>query len=290
MANILLPMDLHNVFRECDYAVQDSPRNANAKVSEFMGLLISELTRRRPQWTFVSRGSSTNTDANNNYIYSRFEVRVGDEDIGWIATDHSWRTGEKSYEFDCRALKYKRTRGNSTRTKDLKKAAKLITENFREMSYNEHIYRAEQLVRQSAYRVASSRGYEFGKLDTMAKPAVMSFISANWDAFIDSVRDPELQRNLSGFVFTYEEARDARIINEQVSSKGTVVKLTGDKYVVKHLGSDEVFTYTNQTLPDELRGPIGALKLVPKETVITGLGVRGEEDSFYLMPMEATNE
>jgi len=289
MPDILLPMNMHNVFRECDYDFRETPRHANAVVHEFMVPLINELTRRRPTWTFVSRSSSVLSD-NSVWHYARFQVRVGDETIGEIDMDVNWRDGTKSYEFDCRQLRAKRQRGGSTRTKDLKKATKLITENFRELSYVEHAHKAEQLTKQAAYRVQSSRRYAFTQLEGKARPEVMSFLRKHWSEFIGSVLDSTMQAELAGLLDAYDESRAADEINGAISAKGTFIKLVDGKYVVKRIGSDEVHAYTNETLPNDLRGNMGALKLVNKDMVIPDIGVRGDEDTFYLLPMEVTDE
>lgn len=290
MPNILLPMNMHNVFRECDYDVRDNPRHANAKVHEFMVPLISELTRRRPTWTFVSRSSRVMAGADNEYLYSLFQVRSGDEVIGEIDMDVNWRTSDRSYEFDCRQLRAKRSRGSSTKTKDLKKATKLIIENFHPLSYGEHAHKAEQLTKQAAYRVQSSRKYSFSQLEAKARPEVMSFLSKHWSEFIGSVLDSQLQRELHELLDVYAEAKAADEINVAIGTKGTFIKLVGDKYVVKRHGTDELNVYNNEALPSDLRGGIGALKLVTKDMVIPEIGVRGDEDTFYLLPLEVTDE
>lgn len=288
MPNILLPMNMHNVFRECDYDLRENPRHANAVVHEFMVPLINELTRRRPTWTFVSRSSSVSADT--VFHYARFQVRVGDETIGEIDMDTNWRDSTKSFEFDCRQLRAKRSRGSSTRTKDLKKATKLITENFHPLSYGEHAHKAEQLTKQAAYRVQSSRRYSFSQLEAKARPEVMGFLRKHWSEFIGSVLDSKLQVELAGLLDAYDEAKAADEINTTIGTKGTFVKLMDDKYVVKRIGANEVHVYTNQTLPNDLRGSMGALKLVTEGNLIPEIGVRGDEDTFYLLPMEVTDE
>lgn len=289
MPNILLPMNMHNVFRECDYELRENPRHANAVVHEFMVPLINELSLKRPMWTFVSRSSSVTSD-NSAWHYARFDVRVGDETIGEIDMDINWRDSTKSFEFDCRLLRARRQRGGSTRTKDLKKATKLITESFHPLSYGEHAQKAEQLTKQAAYRVSSSRRYEFTNLENAARSHVMGFLRDNWDAFLTSISDPVLQPKLAPLVELYDEAMAAVEVNTQIAAKGTFVKLMDDKYVVKRIGANEVQVYSNQTLPNDLRGSMGALKLVTEGNLISGIGVRGDEDTFYLLPMEVTDE
>lgn len=288
MPNILLPMNMHNVFRECDYDLRENPRHANAVVHEFMVPLINELARRRPTWTFVSRSSSVIADT--MWHYARFQVRVGDETIGEIDMDTNWRDSTKSYEFDCRQLRAKRQRGGSTKTKDLKKATKLITENFHPLSHVELAHKAEQMTKSAAYRVQSSRKYSFSQLEAKARTDVMGFLRKHWSEFIGSVLDSTVQAELAGLLDAYDEARAADEINGAISAKGTFVKLVDGKYVVKRHGANEVYAYTNETLPNDLRGGMGALKLVNECMLIPEIGVRGDEDTFYLLPMEVTDE
>ena len=240
-------------------------------------------------WTFVSRSSSVTSD-NSAWRYARFDVRVGDETIGEIDMDVNWRDGTKSFEFDCRQLRAKRQRGGSTRTKDLKKATKLITENFHPLSYGEHANKAEQLTKQAGYKVSSSRRYDFTNLENAARSHVMGFLRDNWDAFLTSVKDPVLRPKLAPLVELYDEAQAAVEINTQIATKGTFIKLVDGKYVTKRIGLDEVHVYSNETLPSDLRGGMGALKLVAGGNIISGIGVRGDEDAFYLLPMEVTDE
>jgi hypothetical protein len=273
-------MDMHNVFRECPYENREYMRNTNARVESFMRPLIDELARKRPTWTFVSTNHSTNSDGDIYYYYTKFSVRVGDEEIGWIDKDRSWRDGSQYYEYDCRALRKARERGHCNRTKDLKKAAKVITGSFCELSYGEHMVATQSAIRSTAHRIMSGRKYDYGQSETKARSSIMAFLRANWDAFLTTVSDPELAMLLD----KYDTARDAEAVATNIAKHGAYVKLMDGKYVVNRVGGDDVHVYTSDNLPDDLRGPIGALKMVNDNTLIPEIGVRSEDGILYVIP------
>lgn len=279
MTNILKPMDMHNVFRECPYENREFIRNTNARVESFMRPLIDELARKRPTWKFVSTNHATASDG-DIYYYTKFSVRVGDEEIGWIDKDRSWRDGVQYYEYDCRALRKARERGHCNKTKDLKKAVKVITGSFCELSYGEHMVATQSAIRSTAHRVMSGRKYDYSQSEAKARPSVMAFLRANWDAFLTTVSDPELAMLLD----KYDTARDAEAMSTNLAKHGAYVKLMDGRYVVNRVGDDDVHVYTSDNLPDDLRGPIGALKLVNDNTLLADIGVRAEDGMLYVIP------
>lgn len=290
MPKVLLPMDLPNVFRECDHEMRDHPRHANAKVHAFMAPLITELAKKRPLWTFVSRGSANRDSEGDIYYYARFHVMIGDEQIGDIDYDVNWRNHVKSFEFDCRQLCAKRTRGSSTKTKDLKKAVKLIIENFQQLSYGEHMHKAQQAISAAAYRNQSSRKYAFTQAENKARTYAMQFLMEHWDKFVTTVSDPAVRPEVLELRERYHEAKVADVMYSGLNVVGAHVVLLGDKYIVRRAGSDETHIYTSEALPDDLRGPIGMLKLAGQGAVIEDIGIRGEDGALYVIPTKVSDE
>ena len=69
------------------------------------------------------------------------------------------------------------------------------------------------------------------------------------------------------------------------SDKGTsLVLLSNGKYVVKT--GDEVQLYDDNTLPLDMRGKLGMLKLVEPEQMIEGVGCRATTEVFVLLTAE----
>lgn len=286
MAKIFIPMDMHNTFRECEYDAQNNDRNARAKVADFMRPLIDALTAMRPNWRFVvGSGHYGDRQDNGDYHYHRFTVMNGEEELGWIARELNWRTGENSYEFNSRYLEKKRTRGRSTRTKDLKKAVKLIRENFTELSYNEHVHAVENAVGSFLANQHSRTMYRTRTTIEKLSAEVIAYLQPQWDKFIASLSTDAARELAMQFPDFVREAGEANAMYDLHKPKntGAYVRLLGEKYVVKRLGSDDTHVYTQATLPDDLRGPIGALKLVPDETLIDGIGVRAASGAFYIV-------
>lgn len=292
MPKVFLPMDLPNVFRECDHETRDSPRHANAKVHPFMVPLITELAKKRPLWTFVSRRTNSTSHPNDPHahFYSLFEVRVGDEVIGEIDRDVNWRDHAESYEFDCRQLRAVRSRGSSTKTKNLKKAVKLINENFHPLSYGEHVSKAHQTINSLLYRQQSSRKYAFSQAEAKARPYVMGFLMQNWDKFVTTVTDPAVRPEVLELQERYTEAKVADTMHDSAGKVGAHVVLLDNKYVVQRAGSNDLQVYAADTLPDDLRGPIGMLKLAGEGAVIEDIGARGEGGALFVIPTKVEDE
>lgn len=285
MTKIFIPMDMHNTFRECNYDAQNNDRNARAKVMTFMRPLIDALTVKRPNWTFVAAGSYGYQQDNGDYHYHRFAVMSGEEELGWIAREVNWRTGELSYEFNSRYLEKKRTRGRSTRTKDVKKAAKLIIENFSELSYDEHVRAVGNAVGSFLANQHTRTMYRTRTTIEKLSTEVIAYLQPQWDKFIASLSTDAARELAMQFPDFVREANEAATMYDLHKPKntGAYVRLLGEKYVVKRLGSDDIHVYTHSTLPDDLRGPIGALKLVPDETLIDGIGIRAASGAFYIV-------
>ena len=284
MPNILLPMDMHNVLRECDYDLRDNPRYARAKVADFMRPLIDALTVKRPHWTFVVMGSYGGTQVENDYHYNRFVVMVGDEELGWIGRAVNWRTGVQSYEFNSRFLDRKRARGSSTSTKDLKKATKMILENFSELSYDEHIFATEKVVSSLLANQHSRTMYRNRNAIERVGMDMIAYLLPQWERFVSSL-PPEIVADAMALPELVQAAGEAQRMYEMHKAKtsGAYVRTLGDKYVVKRLKTNDTCVYTQATLPDDLRGPLGALKLVADETLIDGIGARAGNGAFYVV-------
>lgn len=65
------------------------------------------------------------------------------------------------------------------------------------------------------------------------------------------------------------------------SNNTALVVIEDGKYIVKV--RDNVQLYDDNTLPHELRGKLGMLKLVEKEAMVTGIGCRVSDEIFVLM-------
>lgn len=286
MVKILLPMDMYNTFRECDHEYQSNDRNARAKVMPFMRPLIDALTAKRPNWRFVvGSGNFGDAQVNGDYHYHRFIVMSGEEELGWISRELNWRTGESSYEFNSRSLDKKRTRGRSTRTKDLKKAVKVITENFNELSFHEHVQAVENYVASFLANQHSRTMYRTRTAIEKLSAEVIAFLQPQWDKFIASLPGDLVRDYAMTLPDLVRESHEATAMYDAHKPKntGAYVRLLGEKYVVKRLNTGDTYVYTQATLPDDLRGPIGALKLVPDETLVDGIGVRAASGAFYIV-------
>jgi hypothetical protein len=72
------------------------------------------------------------------------------------------------------------------------------------------------------------------------------------------------------------------------NQRTALVVLADGKYIVKI--RDNVQLYNDATLPVELRGKLGMLKLVEKEAMVTGIGCRVNDEIFVLILEEEKSD
>jgi hypothetical protein len=295
MTKIRIPMDVHNTFRECGVGEESYPRNTNPLVHPFMRPLIEALSVKRPEWKFVVPDNTygTATDhTSTQYTFNRFRVFADDEDIGLIDYEANWRDSSKSYIFDCRGLRAKRERGSFNKAKDLKKAVRIILDNFTQKSFIEHAGEARREAENQSMKAVTALNYEIERaINTRSvRNVLMAFIEQRWEELAPLIDPSYHERMLRAVEQSYQYAEAAAIRDHP---KRLAVRIVGKHYVTVPADSTaqpDVYTYTSDNLPDSLRGAIGALKLVPEKSVVGDIGMRVDETTFLVIPASTGEE
>lgn len=291
MSSIRIPMDMYNTFRECAEGYEGAAYNVDAKVHPFMRPLFEALSRARPDWQFISASGSTS----GAYEYADFRVEVAGEVIGNISTSHNWRTGVRSYDFDCKDLRAKRERGNVNSTKDLKKATKLILGSFRALTPAEHIQIAFSSVSSHVTAKTANARYAVDRAVNVLKPSLIGFIRDNYEAFTATLTYKADKKASAEILPDYAAYVEYDTVSSAFANKvGAVVKLLGSKYIVRWLAEDVVDVYVTHTLPDCIKAQVGMLKLAADKQVVPGIGARGTDGALYIMdckrPVQVSDE
>jgi hypothetical protein len=284
MRKVLIPMDVHNAFRECDEDRQGDAPNINPKVDPFLHPLLTKLSKKRPTWTFVF-SHSPNIDSNGTgYVHSPFTIMDGDEALGRVGKDWRYRRGSKvyTYEIYCDRLKAKLRRHSTAITSDTNKAVNLILGNMYRVTTGEFI----QKVSDDAYQNLRNKLYGYERKYTNTSYSVyhqaMSFLVSNSDMFkaqypslaskvddlIEASRNKDIASKLRGFIdndeITLFAERDGKIYTFRKDAKN----------------------YDNGLYIDELssryKQAIGMLKLVENDTLIPYVGYRADDNVFIV--------
>lgn len=284
MVKVLVPMDMYNAFRECEQGDETSIRNVGARVHPFMRPLVEGLAKKHPTWHFVSRnyGESVN---GNYYQYSKFTIMEHGEELGWVNREKHWRTHEESYTFDGPRMRSKRSRGNYTRTKDLKKALKLINTDVYGRTLAERAESARELGPRKAFSAAYRVKATYEREALILQNPLVQFALDNWDTF--AARTPENAqhaRAMAALKDGYEANRGTAPISESVAHKKgvTVLEVRDAYYALPDRVPDAIQPYTLDTLPEKLKLGVAMLKLVEDDTLVAGIGVRVDRSTYYI--------
>jgi hypothetical protein len=284
MAIIKVKLDQYNVFKECDDSERDYMANTNPQVHPDMRDLIDRLTSKKPNWEFICANTGSRNPAGDRYVYSKFEIREMGEELGWINKETNWRDSSFSYIFDNERLKAARKRTSYTKSKDVKKAAKLICDNF----YTRTPAELMKEVRQTLYARVSNNAnrLSYDVRDTKSKllEDFLKFAMANQDRFVDTIqteKGKQLAVQLPDMIEKAKNSEDMRIAN--TSNKGAYVIERGNMFLVSRNESSEVVAYTLEDLPIGIKGDVALLKLVGNGEYIAGVGTRGTDNTFYVL-------
>lgn len=287
MTRIKVPMDMYNAVRECDDTMASSSRNTHAVVHYNLRALFAELSRKRPEWVFVSR-VGMGAPQGDMYTYSSFDVEVDEEVIGHVSTGTRWRDSSTIYSIDCRGLRGQRQRGSTTDTKDMKKALKLILANFKSMSVGELATQARHTTQSTVSTLHGNASYGFNQTFTMMREPIVEFLRGNWEAFCSTLKTKPHKDRAELLLPAHTRAQEAADISDALGTPvHAVVRLRGNKYITTWGGTDKCYVYDSETLPDKLREPIGMLKLVEAKEGIPGVGIRCSDDVLLVVGVTA---
>jgi hypothetical protein len=237
------------------------------KVHEYYGTVKSETMDTRPRITV-----------------SKFAVFKDGEEIGKIDRDYRYDQGGHVFSITSNAIRNERERISSYRTKDAKKALAAIKKTFSNKSVGERVNEAlGEAARVVSRQASRKRGDHQSTLHNLM-PLMKAF------AFVQHPEEFKKYAVISGHAHNLAKLREAEaemltvtdIENKFKTDKGTsLVLLSNGKYVVKT--GDEVQLYDDNTLPLDMRGKLGMLKLVEPEQMIEGVGCRATTEVFVLL-------
>ena len=240
------------------------------KVHEYYGSVKSETADTRPRITV-----------------SKFAVFKDGEEIGKIDRDYRYDQGGHVFSITSNAIRNERERVGAYRTKDAKKALAAIKKTFSNKSVGERVNEAlGEAARVVSRQAGQKRGNHQSALHSLI-PLMKAFAFKEMEeAFKKYVVRNGQAHQLAKIRETEAEMLTVTDIESKFKTdKGTsLVLLSNGKYVVKT--GDEVQLYDDNTLPLDMRGKLGMLKLVEPEQMIEGVGCRATTEVFVLLTAE----
>ena len=270
---------------------RDIPKT-DYKLFSTMNSVVEHLAPLHPMWRFeVVQAQSF---SNQKPEILKIQISEYGEVLGTIA--RQWHGQEYHLFVTNDRISEKMARSGSYKTTNPEKAIAKIKKTFSRPSINERVAKAEKLSEHIIDRqvMNMNRGVRDAKY-AISQAANKFIMGDGWPMFLAHIetlpvseRDTMLKHMQEQETYT-QNMLTIEAVQTKFKEKTTalIVKDAG-KYVVK-IG-DTVQIYDDNTLPSNLRGGIGLLKLVDVEHFLSDIGCRVSDEVFVVLVKEEGEE
>lgn len=248
------------------------------KLMSFVSSLVEKLALHHGNWTIIGDGMRWRDD-----VYT-FNVYEDGEHIGYFAQcDHR---GSEAVNMTSRSIDRSLWRGRYKTTSDLKKAYKIIRDNFVTEGFEERASTVARRGSAAMTNAAHKMSREVYDIYERIRSPLLCYLYHN----IASI-GPALEafgadaHHVNSLRAAYEEMK----LGEQgrkaaENNTGVTVTPFKDRFLVCYFKQDPVLM-TQTELPETLRTKMTMLKLLDKDNVILeDVGIRVDGNIFYIMP------
>lgn len=278
LKNVVMPDKTRDFYRLTPQTELMPPRY-------MLGEVIWEVATKHPHWELRIE-SGVKQAAEDAFTAHRFEVYQDREKLGSIVLELYRR--EYAIGISNERIRGSLDRGDTTYTKNAAKALSVIKKMFSLSTTQERIDEAAKKVDR-----------EISKTEWGAKRKVQSVLDAIRTTVMDYTLDHARQEfeahlrtlpngaKLLNEMSTYDkDLADLATVTETkqavAAGRTCVVVLHNGNYIVQPKDGTAI-AYDDSTLPDNLRGKIGLLKLVADSQMVTGAGFRVDERTFMVI-------
>jgi hypothetical protein len=283
MTKTMNALELHNVHGE-DYG--DDTEITSFTVHPTIAEVIWELASKNPLWQFHAT-YGTRMYERTQLAYTTFKVKLNNKELGVISRTHTNR-GLAAISVSCKRIAAKMERTESYRTTDPKKAIAKIRKEFAPKTTKELIEEALEKATNASRSVHIDTYGEFRKLNGMVQKEILEFFTDGPGAEIytsylrpDREGDAKILVAMATMGELKSELMTIERVKDKIGAAGTaLVVLDEGKYLVKILSDLQL--YDDTTLPQDLRGKLGLLKLVQPNQFVSSAGFRVSEEVFVI--------
>lgn len=265
MTNKLLSLPNVRLGKGCENFTDEGIFHADAKA------LAWEVATKNPLWTVEVTG------------YRDYQVFADGEMIGRVGAEW-YGQNMKLYVRNDR-IGEGNTRKNAYHTDKVDKAMLKVKKTFGRLTLSERMdkaYVAAEKVMDNQMWAVNQRHRDH---ERPIERALMEWAKLNAEQYYEWLKATNKVEILEHITKLEAAKADMMTIKEVTSALQNnltaLVVLSDGKYIVKI--RDNVQLYDDVSLPVELRGKLGMLKLVDKEVMVTGMGCRVSDEIFVLL-------
>ena len=243
--------------------------------------LVMNLAMANPLWRFVV------TDTMGGWRPTNFSVIDSGEVIGKIG--RQYYRGDYKISLTNDRISNARERTSSYRTGDVDKAILMAKKMFFRLKPNERIDKAYDKAKQVMQNQQYDKQREFRYSERETQDSALNFIMGSgfhfFLAHVNGLPEAEKKPILKKLEQT-KKFKDDMLTIESIrdrfgDNKAALIIKDEGKYMVK-IGQD-VQIYDDNTLPVEMRGKLGMLKLVEAEHFVSSVGCRINDEIFVVL-------
>jgi len=256
--------------------------NQPTQTNRFIFLTLNNLVLTRPNWRFTPEEY---THSQGCAVVTAFKIEEDGEVLGKVSLEYKGKGYRIKVQND--RIDAKRERGNGYFTEDPSKAELRIRKFFYRLAKDERIEKAHKAASEVIARQARDKSWALNNTRGHFMEWSEEFVSANIPQYVSEF--PKASEWFDKWV----DAKAQHAVTETMQTlfdndKSILVVLDGTQYIVK--AEEEIKAYTDETLPYELRGSIGMLKLVQDKQMISDVGCRVDSTTFVLFPVQQDKE
>ena len=230
------------------------------------------LAKEHPLWTFKM------------YSYRSFEVLKDGESLGYVGEEWYGRNYALYVRND--RIAQQNERKNAYHTQDIHKAMLRVKKMFSPMTLTERVSKAREQAHAVLMRQERGTHRLIATHESPINKSLLEYAKENFSQYVLWLKEKHDLTMLAHLKELEDAKVDMATIQEAQSafaSKGkhALIVLADGKYIVKVL--DNVQLYDDTTLPVDLRGKLGMLKLVEDEQMVTGIGCRVSNEIFVVL-------
>jgi hypothetical protein len=246
--------------------------------------LVMNLAMANPLWRFIV------TDTQGDHKPVGFSVVDSGEEIGKIS--RQYYRGDYKLSLTNDRISNARERTSSYRTGDVDKAILMAKKMFFRLKPNERIDKAYDKAKQVMQNQQYDKQREFRYSERETQESALNFIMGSgfhfFLAHVNGLPEAEKKPMLKKMEQT-KKFKDDMLTIESIrdrfgDNKAALIIKDEGKYMVK-IGQD-VQIYDDNTLPVEMRGKLGMLKLVEAEHFVSSVGCRINDEIFVVLTEE----
>lgn len=279
LSNVVISDKLLNGKRKSDFVM-----TVEKPLNEIMWKVVTE----NPTWEFrveqyYGNIKSATADTPAYLSIHKFKVFKDGEEVGMIDRDYRYDAGGYIFSITSNTIRSERERVGAYRTKDAKKALAAIKKTFNPKSVHERMNDAYAEATRAISRQSSRKRGDYQSTLHNLIPLMKSFA---FEQMADVFKQYAIHNNQAHNLAKLRENENEMLTVTDIESKfrgagSSLVLFTNGKYLVKT--GDDIQVYDDNTLPVEMRGKLGMLKLVEPEQMIEGVGCRATTEVFVVL-------